>query len=159
MADNTKTYSSVVPAYRDAQPPEVGKSGWGIYRITPWSAVDAYGYGSLLTELFGGSSPAPGRAPDTGNIPGDMQQVCKRLLNPTPKMRPSVSIVLDQGRRNGSYFDTPLIELSENIDSLGLKSEAERDDFLRFIRSSNAWQLLADHLTQRPQGHCARFSG
>lgn len=106
--------------------------------------MDAYGYGSLLTELFGGSPPAPGRGPDTGNIPGDMQQVCKRLVNTNPKMRPSVSIVLDQGRRNGAYFHTPLIDFSENIDSLGLKSEGERDEFLRFVELSASEALTSD---------------
>ena len=153
-----QTYSTSFPAYRDALPPEVGKSGWGVYKSVPWSAVDAYGYGCLLTELFRGSPPTPGRLPDVGNIPSNMQQVCKRLLNANPRMRPSLSQVLDQGRKQGGYFCSSLIDLSENIDSLGLKSEAEREEFLRCVTlaSSKGFDLIS--MPQRTKRHCSNFS-
>lgn len=38
----------------------------------------------------------------------------------------------DQGRRSGGFFETPLVRLSEGIESLGLKSDSERDEFLRY---------------------------
>lgn len=61
-----------------------------------------------------------------------MHQSYKRLLNANPKARLSVSHFRDQGRRSGGFFETPLIKLSEGIDSLGLKSDDEREEFLRF---------------------------
>ena len=64
-----------------------------------------------------------------------MHQSYKRLLNANPKTRLSVSHFRDQGRRSGGFFETPLIKLSEGIDSLGLKSEGEREEFLRFAHS------------------------
>ncbi|KAI6907606.1 ARM repeat-containing protein [Hortaea werneckii] len=45
-------------------------------------------------------------------------------------MRLSVGHFLEQGTRSGSFFDTPLIQLSDGIENLGLKSEAEKDTFL-----------------------------
>ncbi|KAL8727403.1 MAG: hypothetical protein Q9166_006075 [cf. Caloplaca sp. 2 TL-2023] len=59
-----------------------------------------------------------------------MHQSYKRLLNPNPKARLSVSHFRDQGRRSGGFFETPLIKLSEGIESLGLKSDGEREIFL-----------------------------
>ena len=64
-----------------------------------------------------------------------MHQSYKRLLNTNPKTRLSVSHFRDQGRRSGGFFETSLIKLSEGIDSLGLKSEGEREEFLRFAHS------------------------
>ena len=64
-------------------------------------------------------------------MPPSMHQGYKKLLNANPKTRLSVSHFRDQGRRSGGFFETPLIKLSEGIDSLGLKSEGEREEFLR----------------------------
>lgn len=59
-----------------------------------------------------------------------MSQQYKRLLNPNPKGRLAVAGFLDQGRRSGGYFQTPLIAITESLDSLGLKSDDEREEFL-----------------------------
>ena len=63
-----------------------------------------------------------------------MHQSYKRLLNANPKVRLSVSNFRDQGRRSGGFFDTPLVKLAEGIESLGLKSEGEREEFLKYVR-------------------------
>ncbi|KAL8695300.1 MAG: hypothetical protein Q9218_000199 [Villophora microphyllina] len=63
-----------------------------------------------------------------------MHQSYKRLLNQNPKARLSVSHLRGQGKRSGGFFDTPLIALSEGIESLGLKSEDERNAFLRSVK-------------------------
>jgi len=62
-----------------------------------------------------------------------MHQSYKRLLNANPKARLSVPHFRDQGRRSGGFFETPLIKLSEGIESLGLKSDGEREEFLRSV--------------------------
>ncbi|RKU49430.1 hypothetical protein DL546_006747 [Coniochaeta pulveracea] len=59
-----------------------------------------------------------------------MHSSYKRLVNVNPKARLSVGHFLEQGRRSGAFFDTPLIKLTEGVDNLGVKSEAEREEFL-----------------------------
>ncbi|KAI5295544.1 hypothetical protein KEM55_006159 [Ascosphaera atra] len=41
-----------------------------------------------------------------------------------------VSNFIAQGKRIGGFFDNPLIHLTEDIDSIGLKSEEEREEFI-----------------------------
>lgn len=53
-------------------------------------------------------------------------------MNPNPKLRLSTGHFLDQGRKNGGFFETPLIRLTEDIESLGLKNETERNEFIRY---------------------------
>ena len=55
----------------------------------------------------------------------------RRLVSRNPKARLSVAHFLEQGKRRGSFFDTPLVKLTDGIDNLGVKSEEERDAFLR----------------------------
>jgi SCY1-like protein 1 len=62
-----------------------------------------------------------------------MHQSYKRLLNPNPKSRMSVGQFLDQGRRIGGFFQTPLIQVTEDIDNLGLKGEEERNELLGYV--------------------------
>ncbi|KAL9030901.1 MAG: hypothetical protein Q9196_001009 [Gyalolechia fulgens] len=59
-----------------------------------------------------------------------MHQSYKRLLQQHPKVRLGVSHFREQGRRSGGFFETTLIKLSEGIESLGLKSDGEREEFL-----------------------------
>ena len=128
----------MVPRSGECLPPETAQKGWDAYKFksTPWSSVDAYGYGVLISEVFNGSISSSGQLPQAGNLPPELQQIYKRLVNPNPKMRLSVSQFLDQGRRSGGFFPTPLVNLTESIDSLGLKTEGERDEFLRFAVSA-----------------------
>lgn len=85
-----------------------------------------------MFEVFNGAFISADQVGQTKNVPPSMHQSYKRLLNANPKARLSVSHFRDQGRRSGGFFETPLIKLSEGIDSLGLKSEGEREEFLRF---------------------------
>ena len=101
----------------------------------PLPAVDSYDFGILVFEVFNGGFITPDQIGQTKGVPPSMHQSYKRLLNSNPKTRLSVSHFRDQGRRSGGFFETPLIKLSEGIDSLGLKSEGEREEFLRFAHS------------------------
>ena len=69
-------------------------------------------------------------ATQTRNIPPSMQQPYKRLLNANPKARLTVGHFLEQGRRSGGYFETPLIRLAEGVESMGLKDDTEREALL-----------------------------
>ena len=93
------------------------------------SALDSYGYGLLIYESFNGGYGSPEQALQAKGIPRSFQQTFKRLLNPNPKSRLSVAHFLEQGRRNGGFFQTPLINLTEGIESLGLMSDGEKDQF------------------------------
>lgn len=122
---------SLIPDSGLYAPPEVAKSGWDTIRRQPLSATDSYGFALLMLEIFNGSVINKDLIGQTKNIPPSMHQSYKRLLQQNPKARLSVSHFREQGRRSGGFFETPLIKLSEGIDSLGLKSDGEREEFLR----------------------------
>ena len=117
-------------------PPEVSSGNWDAIKRNPLPAVDAYGYGLLAYESFNGLPAIPEQALQAKGIPRTMQQPFKRLLNSSPKARLSVAHFLEQGRRNGGFFQTSLVNLSEGIDGLGLMSDGEKEQFLRYSHDS-----------------------
>ena len=136
LKEGEETGYQYISLTRDAHtyyPPEVADSGWEILQRNPSTTPDAYNFGVLVFESFNGSFTGPNELSNVSKIPKTMQQSYKRLINANPKMRISVGNFLDQGRRNGGFFQTPLIRLTEGIDSLGVKTEAERDEFLRYV--------------------------
>lgn len=40
---------------------------------------------------------------------------------------------MEQGKKSGGFFETPLIRVTADIDSLGLKSDAEREEFIKYV--------------------------
>ncbi|KAK0626910.1 armadillo-type protein [Immersiella caudata] len=124
------TYGSLVPDSARYTPPELAKSGWDAIKRCPHSAVDSYEFGVLIYEVFNGSFGGSDQAGQTKNIPPSMHSSYKRLTNANPKARLSVGHFLDQGQRNGSFFDSPLIKLTDGVENLGVKSESEREVFL-----------------------------
>ncbi|KXX80561.1 putative inactive serine/threonine-protein kinase scy1 [Madurella mycetomatis] len=124
------TYGSLVPDSGRYTPPELAKSGWDAIKRSPHSAVDAYDFGALIFEVFNGTFNGGDQAGQTKNIPPSMHSSYKRLTNANPKARLSVAHFLEQGRRNGSFFDTPLIKLTDGVENLGVKTEQEREAFL-----------------------------
>ncbi|KAH6840761.1 armadillo-type protein [Chaetomium sp. MPI-CAGE-AT-0009] len=124
------TYGSLVPDSGRYTPPELAKSGWDAIKRSPHSAVDAYEFAALIFEVFNGTFNGGDQAGQTKNVPPSMQSSYKRLANANPKARLSVAHFLEQGRRNGSFFDSPLIKLTDGIENLGVKTEEEREAFL-----------------------------
>ena len=114
-------------------PPELARSGWEALKRSPHSAVDSYNFGTLIFEVFNGTFTGPEQAGQTKNIPPGVQASYKRLVNANPKARLSVAHFLEQGLRRGSFFDSPLIKLTEGVDNLGVKSEEEREAFLEYV--------------------------
>ncbi|KAK5171363.1 Nuclear aminoacylation-dependent tRNA export pathway component [Saxophila tyrrhenica] len=121
---------SLVPDIGRYTPPEVAKGSWQSVRTNPLHAVDAYDYGILISEVFNGGFSGSEQIGTTKNVPLQMQTSYKPLTHAAPKMRLSVAHFLEQGSRSGGYFDTALIQLSEGIENLGLKSDSEKDEFL-----------------------------
>lgn len=93
--------------------------------------MDSYNFGILISEVFNGGFSGSDQVGQTKGIPSSMQPSYKRLLHASPKARLSVGHFLEQGQRSGSFFDTPLIQLTEGIENLGLKTETEREAFLK----------------------------
>ena len=126
-------HGSLVPDIGRYTPPEVAKSGWDSVRRNPMHAVDAYDYGILVFEVFNGGFSGADQIGSTKNIPLQIHNSYKRLTTATPKTRLSVAHFFEQGTRSGGFFDTALIQLTEGIENLGLKTDAERDEFLRSV--------------------------
>lgn len=128
-----QTYGSLVPDATRYTPPEVIKGGWDVIKRHPLSAIDAYGLGILIYEVFNGSFSGGDQVGKTVNIPPSMQQSYKRLCAANPKIRLSPAHFVDQGKKHGGFFQTPLIRLADDIESLGLKNEAEREEFIKYV--------------------------
>ena len=133
FANTSQTYGSSVPDSGRYAPPEVAKGGWDSIKRGPVSAVDAYDFGILITEVFNGGFSGSDQISQTKSIPVDMSAHYKRLVSANPKTRLSVAHFMEQGKRSGSFFDTPLIQLSDGIDNLGLKTETEREEFFKYV--------------------------
>ena len=107
------------------------RNGWDTIKRNPLPAVDAYNFGALIFEIFNGGFRGGDQAGQTTNIPPSMQQSYKRLMNSNPKLRLSVAHFLEQGQRSGGFFETPLIRLTQDVESLGLKTDEEREAFVK----------------------------
>ncbi|EOD51513.1 Protein kinase [Neofusicoccum parvum] len=124
------SFGSLVPDSNRYAPPEISKGGWDVIKSNPITAIDAYGFGTVVFETFNGSFQGTDQLGQVKSVPPTMQQSYRRLINPSPKARSSVGQFLDQGQRSGGFFQTPLISLTEGIENLGLKGEVERDELL-----------------------------
>ncbi|PFH60294.1 hypothetical protein XA68_11177 [Ophiocordyceps unilateralis] len=131
------TYGSLVPDSARYCPPEIVQGGWDVIKKNPHCAFDSFNFGTLIFEVCHGSYNGPEQAGQTKDVPPSMQSSYKRLCNANPKARISVADFLQQGKRNGSFFDGPLIKLTEGIDNLGVKSPDERDQFLSDLAQLN----------------------
>lgn len=109
----------------------MAKSGWEAIKRNPLHAFDAYSFGILVYEVFNVGFMGTDQLSQPKSVPPTMQQSYKRLINANPKARISTAQFLEQGQRNGGFFETPLIHLTDGIDNLGLKSDGEREEFLR----------------------------
>lgn len=125
-------------------PPEIVKAGWDTIKRNPLAAVDAYGLGILIFEVFNGGFSGGDQAGKTTNIPPSMHQSYKRLCTANPKLRLSPGHFVEQGKKQGGFFQTPLIRMTEDIDSLGLKSDAEREEFIKYVYSQYLNDFAAD---------------
>lgn len=125
------SYGSLVPDSARFAPPEVISNGWSAIKTNHLSAADSYGLGILIFEVFNGNFRGADQLNQTKSIPPSMVQSYRRLINSNPKLRLGAAHFVEQGKKAGGFFETPLIRLTTDVDSLGLKSESERDQFLR----------------------------
>lgn len=130
---SSKTYATLVPDINRYASPEIAKGGWDSIKRNPLAAADSYDFGLLIFAVFNAGDLGMDSVGQTKNIPSTMHQSYKRLLNANPKARLTITHFLDQGRRSAGFLDTPLIKLSEGVESLGLKNDEERAELLRYL--------------------------
>jgi SCY1-like protein 1 len=130
-------YGSLVPDSSRFAPPEVANGGWTAIKRNPLTAADSFGLGVLIFEVFSGSFRGADHLSQTKAIPSSMVQSYRRLINGNPKLRLSAGHFIEQGKKAGGFFETPLIRLTTDVDSLGLKNESEREQFLRCDYTAN----------------------
>ena len=123
-------FGNLVPDSGRYVPPEVSNGGWEAIKRNPLPAADAYGLGILTYESFNGAFMGSDQLSQPKFVPAGMVQSYRRLVNANPKLRLSAGGFLDQGKRTGGFFETPLIHITQGADSLGLKSDTEREEFL-----------------------------
>lgn len=86
----------------------------------------------MIYEIFNGSFMGKDQLSQPKAVPPSMHLSLKRMTNTDPRHRLSVGHFLEQGKRNGGFLDIPLVKITEGIESLGVKSEGEREEFLRY---------------------------
>jgi len=92
--------------------------------------TDSWGFAELTYEAFNGSLASVDLLSQPKKIPPTMSAAYKRLITANPKSRLSVAHFLEQGLRSGSFFDIPLIHISEFVENMGVKDQEERETFL-----------------------------
>ena len=128
-------YGSLVPNSGRYSPPEIVSNGWSAIKAYPLAAPDAYGLGTLIFEAFNGSFMGTDQIQQARNVPSNMANSFKRLINANPKVRLTSAAFLEQGNKLGGFFQTPLIQITEGVNSLGLKNDSERDEFMKLVAS------------------------
>ncbi|XP_058110670.1 uncharacterized protein LOC131253619 [Magnolia sinica] len=109
------------------KPMELLKSDWATIRKSPPWAIDSWGLGCLIYEIFSGVKLA--RTEDlqnTTSIPKSLLPDYRRLLSSMPSRRLNSS-KLD----NSEYFQNKLVETIQFMEVLNLKDSVEKDSFFR----------------------------
>ncbi|XP_042014312.1 probable inactive serine/threonine-protein kinase scy1 [Salvia splendens] len=119
---------------------ELSKSDWSAIRKSPPWALDSWGLGCLIYELFSGMKL--GRTEElrnTTNIPKSLLQDYQRLLSSMPSRRLNPSKLLE----NSEYFQNKLVDTIQFMEVLNLKDSVEKDNFFRKLPN------LADQLPRQ----------
>ncbi|XP_014514566.1 N-terminal kinase-like protein [Vigna radiata var. radiata] len=110
------------------KPMELAKSDWaGIKKSPPW-AIDSWGMGCLIYELFSGLKL--GKTEELRNtvfIPKSLLPDYQRLLSSTPSRRLNTSKLIE----NSEYFQNKLVDTIHFMEILSLKDSVEKDTFFR----------------------------
>ncbi|XP_041994818.1 probable inactive serine/threonine-protein kinase scy1 isoform X2 [Salvia splendens] len=107
---------------------ELSKSDWSAIRKSPPWAIDSWGLGCLIYELFSGVKL--GRTEElrnTTNIPKSLLQDYQRLLSSMPSRRLNPSKLLE----NSEYIQNKLVDTIQFMEILNLKDSVEKDNFFR----------------------------
>lgn len=107
---------------------ELAKSDWALIRKSPPWAIDSWGLGCLIYELFSGMKLCKTEElRNTAAIPKSLLPDYQRLLSSTPSRRLNSSKLVE----NSEYFNNKLVETIQFMEVLNLKDSVEKDIFFR----------------------------
>ncbi|KAG2685077.1 hypothetical protein I3760_10G107700 [Carya illinoinensis] len=110
------------------KPTELLNSDWAAIRKSPPWAIDSWGLGCLIYELFSGMKL--GRTEElknTASIPKSLLPDYQRLLSAMPSRRLNTSKLME----NSEYFQNKLVDTIHFMEILNLKDSVEKDTFFR----------------------------
>ncbi|KAK9671778.1 hypothetical protein RND81_12G054500 [Saponaria officinalis] len=110
------------------KPMELAKSDWVAIRNSPPWAIDSWGMGCLIYELFSGVRLS--KTEDLRNIasiPKSLLPDYQRLLSSVPSKRLNTSKLIE----NSEYFQNKLVDTIHFMEVLSLKDSVEKDTFFR----------------------------
>ncbi|KAL7184138.1 hypothetical protein ACSBR2_026317 [Camellia fascicularis] len=104
------------------------KSDWATIRKSPPWAIDSWGLGCLIYELFSGMKlNKTEELRNTASIPKSLLPDYQRLLSSTPARRLNSSKLIE----NSEYFQNKLVDTIHFMEILNLKDSVEKDTFFR----------------------------
>ncbi|XP_020597664.1 probable inactive serine/threonine-protein kinase scy1 [Phalaenopsis equestris] len=110
------------------KPMELAKSDWVSIRKSPPWAIDSWGLGCLIYELFSGMKLSKTEElRNIASIPKSLLPDYQRLLSSSPSRRLNPSKLID----NSEYFQNKLVETIQFMEILNLKDSVEKDSFFR----------------------------
>ncbi|XP_054781682.1 uncharacterized protein LOC129288891 isoform X2 [Prosopis cineraria] len=114
------------------KPMELAKSDWAAIRKSPPWAIDSWGMGCLIYELFSGVSLGKTEElRNTASIPKSLLPDYQRLLSSMPSRRLNTSKLIE----NSEYFQNKLVDTIHFMEILSLKDSVEKDTFFRKLPS------------------------
>ncbi|OMO63639.1 Cytochrome P450 [Corchorus capsularis] len=110
------------------KPMEMAKSDWAAIRKSPPWAIDSWGLGCLIYEIFSGMKLSrTEELRNTASIPKSLLPDYQRLLSSMPSRRLNTSKLLE----NSEYFQNKLVDTIHFMEILSLKDSVEKDTFFR----------------------------
>ncbi|XP_022149841.1 probable inactive serine/threonine-protein kinase scy1 isoform X1 [Momordica charantia] len=110
------------------KPMELVKSDWAAVRKSPAWAIDSWGLGCLIYELFSGLKLSKTEElRNTASIPKSLLPDYQRLLSSMPSRRLNTSKLIE----NSEYFQNKLVDTIHFMEILSLKDSVEKDTFFR----------------------------
>lgn len=110
------------------KPAELGKNDWSTIRKSPPWAIDSWGLGCFIQELFSGSKLLKTEdLRNTVSIPKTLLPDYQRLLNSAPARRLNSAKLIE----NSEYFHNKLVETIQFMETLNLKDTVDKDSFFR----------------------------
>ncbi|KNA07159.1 hypothetical protein SOVF_174440, partial [Spinacia oleracea] len=107
---------------------ELVKSDWVAIRNSPPWAIDSWGMGCLIYEIFSGTRLSKTEElRNTSSIPKLLLPDYQRLLSSTPSKRLNTSKLIE----NSEYFQNKLVDTIHFMEVLSLKDSVEKDTFFR----------------------------
>ncbi|KAJ9539805.1 hypothetical protein OSB04_026311 [Centaurea solstitialis] len=110
------------------KPMELAKSDWAAIRKSPTWAIDSWGLGCLIYEIFSGLKLGKTEElRNTASIPKSLLPDYQRLLSSMPSRRLNSSKLVE----NCEYFQNKLVDTIHFMEILNLKDSVEKDTFFR----------------------------